>query len=137
MMIETFHNSPCLLISRPLVCHRTPSQREKREELGSKTSENDFMSDAGSRNAKYLSLRFIKSLNELVRRDALSYQDIANVREGLFGKKMLVDFLIESTELALEKQINFTLQEWIEADIFSDTISLSPHQRSQTKLLNE
>ena len=95
------------------------------------------MSDAGSRNAKYLSLRFIKSLNELVRRDALSYQDIANVREGLFGKKMLVDFLIESTELALEKQINFTLQEWIEADIFFESISLSPNQRTQTKRLRE
>jgi glycosyltransferase involved in cell wall biosynthesis len=58
-MIEAFYDAKCLLVTKPLICHRTQTLEEKKKALGDKRTEKLFMSDYEQRDALYFSFRLI------------------------------------------------------------------------------
>ena len=119
MMVEAFAKERTLLIGRPLICHRTATMYEKRAELGNKETERNFMSDVNLRNATYLSLPMLRTLQELVDSSAINLKDIVSFRENTVINGKLIDFLIGSSCDALELSVPFGHHQWLLARDFS------------------
>jgi glycosyltransferase involved in cell wall biosynthesis len=98
-MIEAFHESKCLLITKPLICHRTQTIEEKRGALGKKETEKNFMSDYEQRDALYFSFKLIHFLDELVACKAFTYNDLENIKEFVFSNTPLKHFIVHNIEL--------------------------------------
>ena len=133
-MIAAFHDRPLCLVARPLVCHRTQTQEEKRIALGDKASEADFMADARRRNALYFSHPFIAMLDDLVARNALTRADIADIQENTVIKGNLSRFLLQCLEYSLDYSDRFDADTWRQSLRFMINLPLS---LEETALLRE
>ncbi len=131
MMAQGFHDSPTLLIGRPLICHRTATMEEKKAELGNKATEMNFMSDVKQRDATYFSLPFITLMQELLDHGCFSPDDIVKIPENTVISGYLIDFLINTAGLAQEMNIAFTQQQWKEAKSFFDRLPLTSDQNNR------
>jgi FkbM family methyltransferase len=131
MMLQVFHDSPCLLVGRPLICHRTATMEEKKAALGDKETEKDFMSSERFRNAKFFSLPFVAMLRELVRLGCLDADTITRIPENTVINGRLVDFLIESTVQADELEVEFPDTSWEQGREFFASLALDRRQRTR------
>ena len=134
-MVEAFHDRPTLLVGRPLICHRTQTQEEKRAALGAKASEADFMSDAQLRNAKYFSHPLAAMLDELVSREALTPADILQIPEKVFREPTLVDFLIACISLNRAMEVPTTVEAWERTTRFFRSLPLDDERRRSVEAL--
>ncbi|MEL6755761.1 MAG: FkbM family methyltransferase [Pseudomonadota bacterium] len=128
-MVKAFHDRPVQLVTRPLVCHRTETQEEKRAKLGNKKSEADFMADAKARDALYFSHPYIAMLNDLLRSQAFHPDEIVKIPENTVINGLLIDFLIGTVELSLDYQDRFSETDWRQTCSFFDQLPLSSDQR--------
>jgi glycosyltransferase involved in cell wall biosynthesis len=112
MMLEAFSNEPCKLVSRPLICHRTQTQAEKRAALGTKVKEKDFMSDHQHRDALYFSFRLVRFLNHLIDCDAFCYDELKSMHEFVFANIPLKEFLLRNIELAVRMRLGLEERDW-------------------------
>ncbi|OGV46868.1 MAG: hypothetical protein A2X46_15935 [Lentisphaerae bacterium GWF2_57_35] len=131
MMMETFHDKPCLLLTQPLVCHRTQTAQEKKNSWGRKTSERDFFGDDNSRNVTHFGIRWIRLLRELVHRGALEWRDISFIPESTVIDGYLVDFLLDNMELALVLGHRETISNWPIVDDFLSRVNLVGERRNR------
>ncbi|WP_319409725.1 glycosyltransferase [uncultured Desulfosarcina sp.] len=112
MMLEAFANHPCLLVTRPLICHRTQTQEEKRAALGEKSTEKDFMSNYQRRNAIYFSFRLIRFINALIDCGAISYNELKTMREFTFSNILLIEFILKNIELSVLLKLGDDTRDW-------------------------
>lgn len=134
MMLEAFANEPCKLISRPLICHRTQTQEEKRAALGIKVKEKDFMSDYQRRDALYFSFRLVRFLNHLMDCDAICYDELNSMREFVFSNIPLKEFLLKNIELSVQMKIGREERDWPMVFSFFAHMNL---KETQNNLLQE
>lgn len=134
-MLEAFYNDKCLLISTPLVCHRTQTLEEKRRALGGKKLEKSFMSDYEMRDAIYFSFRLIKFIKELIKAGALSYDDVSIIKEYVFSNIYLKSFIIRNIEIYLKKKIKTDIETINEAERFFKMIDMKNEERKQVALM--
>lgn len=108
LILEAFSQKPCMLVGKKIICHRTATAEEKKafKEYKKLTS---FMSDSSYRNAVYFGFKYVKFLNKLNQKKALSYQDIKTF-PGLFSPK-LTHFIYSNILLFLEKGLYPTLDD--------------------------
>jgi hypothetical protein len=130
MMLEAFSNETCKLISRPLICHRTQTLKEKRDALGTKALEKDFMSDYQRRDALYFSFRLIRFLNKLVNCDAIRYEEISTMREFVFSNIRLKELLLKNIELAVRMKLGRQDRDWPMAFSFFGHMNLNKNESS-------
>ncbi|MBK1720033.1 glycosyltransferase [Thiocystis violacea] len=130
-MLEAFHSSSTLLLGRPLICHRTQTQEEKRQTLGAKPSEADFMSDVRRRNAVYFSHPYIGMLSELLRQGAFTPADLVRIPECTVINGKLVDFLIQCTCLNHEMDFPADKQAWRKTRDFFESLPLNAEQAAR------
>lgn len=133
-MLEAFHDRPALLVSRPLVCHRTQTSEEKKAALGGKRSEADFMADVRRRNAIYFSHPYIRMLAELVRRRAFRPEDLLVIPENTVINGLLIDFLIDTIELNLELGLATDGEAWARTRAFLDSLPLDGVRRARVAM---
>ncbi|GAB6094264.1 hypothetical protein JCM14469_05160 [Desulfatiferula olefinivorans] len=126
MMMEAFSDSPCLLISRPLICHRTQTLEEKRKALGHKETEKQFMSDYQMRDAIYFSFRLIRFLNHLIECRAVSHDELDRMHEFVFANIALKSFIIRNIELAVRLGVGREDRDWDSAFSFFHHLNLDP-----------
>ena len=105
MMADAFSDSQVLLITEPLICHRTQTPSEKAAAFAGKAKEKDFMSDVDLRNATYFGAPYIRMLSALVEKDSLSFIEIDAIRENTVINGRLVDFLCGN----IVKAVNYGL----------------------------
>ena len=135
-MVKAFHDRPVQLVSRPLVCHRTETQEEKRAKLGNKKSEADFMADAKARDALYFSHPYVSMLGDLMNSNAFSPEDVVKIPENTIINGALIDFLIGAVELSLDYPDRFSEEDWQQTCSFFNQLPLSSErQRSVNKVL--
>lgn len=103
MMTDAFSNAKVTLISEPLVCHRTQTAEEKAQAFKGKDKEKVFMSDVEMRDAMYFGAPYIRMINILVEKGALSYDEINTINENTVINGRLVDFLFNN----IVKAVNF------------------------------
>lgn len=130
-MVKAFHDRPVQLISRPLVCHRTETQEEKRAKLGKKAGESDFMADARARDALYFSHPYIAMLADLLDSGAFHSEDIVKIPENTVINGFLIDFLIGCAELSLDYPDRFEKANWTSTRKFFNQLPLTPEQASR------
>lgn len=135
MMLEAFHNKPVLLIGKPHIVHRTATMAEKREILGNKTSEKDFMADEKRRNAIYFSHPFFRLIQELIDKGAFTTDDITKIPENTVIQGLLIDFLIQTAKLAYNLDHAFAKEEWVTARRFFENLSLKAAQKAQLRIV--
>lgn len=137
MMLEAFSNDPCLLIKRPLVCHRTQTQAEKKEALGKKKTEKDFMSDYNRRDALYFGFRLLRFLKYLIDCEAINYGELNLMKEFVFSNILLKDFLIRNIELSVRETLEQGSRNWPMIFTFFEHLDLNKFQHSLLQELNE
>lgn len=130
-MLEAFHNRPTLLIAEPLVCHRTQSPKEKKQALGRKSSEAEFMADVKRRNAIYFSHPFIAMLDELARCGAFTHDDLIRIPENTVIKGLLMDFLLDCIRLSDALQTPATDEQWSKTKTFLASLPLGSTRRAK------
>ncbi|XSG83547.1 MAG: glycosyltransferase [Methyloligella sp. ZOD6] len=123
-MVMAFHSRPTLLLGRPLVCHRTQTQEEKKAALGAKTSEADFMASVERRNAIYFSHPFFAMTDSLIDAGAFSPRDIVKIRENTVIHGHLIDFFIDTVRKSLAYPDRFTEADWKMTKAFFDRLPL-------------
>jgi len=96
VMLEAFHNRKTVLITDPLVCHRTQSREEKIQSLGDKALESTFMSDEKVRNAQYFSFPFVRMIETLRGKNVFLPGDLEQVKENTVINGPYVEFLLRS-----------------------------------------
>lgn len=129
MMMEAFHDSPCILTGEALICHRTETQEEKKAALGNKATEKDFMSDAQLRDSKYFCYPFINTLNHLIEVNAYHNQDITKIPECTVINGLLIDFLINNLHLSNKFHHAWSTKLLNTSDHFFSKLSLSEMQK--------
>jgi glycosyltransferase involved in cell wall biosynthesis len=132
--LEAFHSEPCLLIGRPLICHRTPTSEEKALELGEKAEETRFMSSVEIRDAIYFSHPFTSMLNRLLDMGAFSPEDIVKIPERTVIQGKLIDFLINTVQSSSEKNLPPQSGNW---DVTSNFFQRLPLRMDQKTSLNK
>jgi glycosyltransferase involved in cell wall biosynthesis/predicted O-methyltransferase YrrM len=100
MMAEAFHDASCLLIGRPLICHRTHSAEEKAKAFKNKDKEKDFMTNASRRDALYFGFPLIKFLQNLIDTTSFTVSDINAIKENTVIDGRLIDFVVNNIEAA-------------------------------------
>lgn len=103
MMTSAFSDSHVVLISEPLICHRTQSAEEKAVAFANKAKEQVFMSDIDRRDALYFGAPYIRMINILVESGALTYSGVDKINENTVINGRLVDFLFNN----IVKAVNF------------------------------
>lgn len=131
MMLEAFGSAPCLLIGKPLVCHRTQTLEEKRAALGEKETEKKFMSDYKQRDAVYFSFRLIKFLEHLIDCGAFSYDDLSGMDEFVFANIPLKEFLLKNVELSVDQNIETDDETWQFTKLFFDKLDVIDTQQNR------
>jgi glycosyltransferase involved in cell wall biosynthesis len=144
VMVEAFHDKPALMISRPLICHRTTTQKEKysdishKPSLAGKPSEKDFMSGGNRKSGIYSSHNLASMLNYLIDAGAISAETIHLINEKYMSEINLVQHVLRNVELSLEYPEFFDRSNWSRTKHFFDRIQLSPDQREHiTKIISE
>ncbi|BBA33357.1 hypothetical protein sS8_1397 [Methylocaldum marinum] len=130
-MVEAFHRRPTLLIGRPLICHRTQTQEEKKAALGVKQTEADFMSDVQRRNAIYFSHPYVAMILKLVECGAFQPDDILRIRENTVINGLLIDFFIETITLNHIMGLCVPRSTWEITSRFFATIPLDDSRRKR------
>jgi glycosyltransferase involved in cell wall biosynthesis len=115
LILEAFSQTSCMLVGKKIICQRTATELEKKAFKEYKKLQS-FMSDYSYRNAVYFSFKYIKFLNILIQKEALSYEDIKTF-PGLFSPK-LTHFIYSNTLLFIEKGLYPTFDELEIAKIF-------------------
>ncbi len=130
MMLEAFHATPCRLLATPLVCHRTQTSEEKRQALGSKQTEKDFMADVARRDATYFSYRLIRFLDQLEAAGAVAWDDVVAFEEHTVIAGKLVDFIRQNMALCAKLGIPVSAQDHAAAAQFFERCAAAekPHQ---------
>jgi len=105
MMADAFSDARILLISEPLVCHRTASAEEKATAFSEKEKEKLFMSDVGRRDAAYFGAPTIRMISLLVEKNSLTFEEINKISENTVIKGRLVDFFFNN----IVKAVNYGL----------------------------
>ena len=129
-LLEAFFDRRTLLIGKPLVCHRTQTAEEKRQALGAKLSEADFMADYRKRNAVYFSHPYMAMLDELIRRGAFSREDVMLFKENTVINGYLIDFLLASLRLSDEMH-TATYKQWARTNEILASLPLDPERRAK------
>jgi FkbM family methyltransferase len=132
-MLEAFYDQKCLLVTKPMVCHRTQTLEEKRAALGNKESEKDFMSDYDQRDAIYFSFKLIGFLNELIWCGAFAHQDLNWIREFVFANMPLTQFIIRNMALYEKAKLTCNRKELSASKKFFDNLLLSGDQEKNLK----
>lgn len=136
-MVEAFHDKPALLIAKPLVCHRTTTQDEKRRDVAHKNfptglpTEKDFMRGGRRKFAVYASHTLVRMLDELIDKGALRADEVHLLHERFIRNINLVQHLIDNVALSLEAADYFDEASWRRTKRFFDRIELNPQQRLQ------
>lgn len=130
-MTEAFHSSPTVLVTKPLVCHRTQTPDEKKAELGKKATEADFMADSERRNAIYFSHPHTMMLDILISKGAMSPDEIVRIPENTVIIGPLIEFLVECIEKSLQYQDRFTAATWRRTKGFFDRLPLTQAHRAR------
>lgn len=128
-MLEAFYDKPTLLLGRPFVCHRTQTREEKRNALGRKKTESDFMADEKLRNAKYFGHPYVAMLAELLRLGAFQREDISKIPENTVINGLLVDFLINTMDLVNKYCVPVSRKQFETSKNFFAGLILSENQR--------
>ncbi|MEH6559624.1 MAG: glycosyltransferase [Oceanicoccus sp.] len=100
MMAEAFHDANCLLIGKPLVCHRTHTAEEKAKAFKNKDKEKDFMTSAARRDALYFGFPLVKFLQRLIEVTSFTASDINAINENTVISGRLIDFIVNNIEAA-------------------------------------
>lgn len=131
MMIAAFHNSPSILLGRPLFMHRTLTQEEKKNEHN-KQLEKAFMTDEVlKRDAKYFGFRFVSVLYELAENRYLGYDDIGDIKEHTVIHGYLIDFIINNLVNALHYREPVSKEQAAIAARFFSKLKLSESQKNK------
>jgi len=120
VMIEAFHDKPLCLVGKPLVCHRTETAEEKRLSFQDKELEFSFMTNYYRRDSLYFSVPLISFLNTLVSAKALTYYDIASIKEPIFGGIYLTDFILSNIKKKIKLDDKISEIEWKTIQDFID-----------------
>ncbi len=134
-MVEAFHARPTLLIGRPLICHRTQTAEEKRNVLGKKQLEANFMANTQVRNAIYFSHPFINMLNRLLDKGAFRARDILKIPENTVIKGLLVDFLIQTVDLSQQLGTATKPSIWQHTASFFNRLPLDAERKARVDTL--
>lgn len=129
-MLEAFHDKKCLLITQPIICHRTQTLEEKRAALGNKRTEKKFMSDYDQRDAHYFSFKLIGFINELISCGAFAHKDLNGMREFVFGNMPLTEFIIRNLALYEKAKLHYKRKELSVARNFFDNLLLDNNQEN-------
>lgn len=105
MMADAFSDARILLISEPLVCHRTASAEEKATAFSEKEKEKLFMSNVGRRDAAYFGAPTIRMISLLIEKNSLTYEEINKISENTVINGRLVDFFFNN----IVKAVNYGL----------------------------
>lgn len=130
-MVEAFHHRPTLLIGRPLVCHRSMTVVEKRETIGTKKTEADYMSgDLDRRKGLYYSHPLARMLDRLIEVGALEPRDLLEIKELTeFRGGLLIDLLLESLRLSKSFPQRFSDADWRHSAYLLAQLPLDPARR--------
>jgi glycosyltransferase involved in cell wall biosynthesis len=132
-MLEAFHDRPTLLVGEPLVCHRTQTAEEKRQALGDKATEADFMADAERRNALYFSHPYVRMLDHLLEAGAFRPSDIPLIPETTVIRGRLVDFLINCIARSHAYSDRFSDADWRRSERLFARLPLDAQTRSNAE----
>jgi FkbM family methyltransferase len=128
-MLEAFFDRKTILIGRPLICHRTPTQQEKKATLGKKPTEADFMADVDRRYAIYFSHPYVAMLDELVKKGVFTPAEIVRIPENTVINGLLIDFLIQTVTLSHEMNLEVSPENWARTAKFFDILPLGSKRR--------
>ncbi len=134
-LLEAFHHRPVLLLSTPLVCHRTQTAEEKKAALGNKRSEADFMADIDRRNALYFSHPYISMVMTLIELGAFTADDIVEIRENTVINGRLVDFFIHTVGLSRKMGLCESDEVWSRTHSFFEALPLDADTRDRINTL--
>ena len=131
MMADAFSDSQVLLMTEPLICHRTQTASEKAAAFAGKAKEKDFMSDVDLRNATYFGAPYIRMLSALVEKDSLSFREIDAIQENTVINGRLVDFLFNNIVKAVNYGLDISISDQKVIDRFFSNVELSSTQIKQ------
>lgn len=119
MICSAFGRCETLLKTNPVICQRTLSEIEKKQELGEKQHEALFMSDYATRNKHYFGEQLCRMLNVVVERGGLYYNEIKYIKENTVCKGPLVEFMRSNIE---SMQVSSRVNEDVEVKKFFDHV---------------
>jgi FkbM family methyltransferase len=131
MMTDAFSSGKVLLVSEPLVCHRTQTAEEKAQAFEVKEKEKVFMSDVDKRDAYYFGAPYIRMLCILVEKGALSFDAINTINENTVINGRLVDFLFNNVVKAVNFGSSIVVSDGKYINYFFASVDLSKEQISR------
>ena len=127
-LADAFSDTKVLLLSQPIVCHRTQTAEEKAASFSNKDKEKTFMSDVQRRDAMYFGSPFLRMINILVEKGALTWNEINKINENTVINGRLVDFLVSNIVKAVNFGIDISQEDQDYINTFANKAELTPEQ---------